>query len=190
MEVKGSFAVPRQIRIIENGKVEVKRSYEMKGITEEMLALHRDSPGDALQKYLAWHPDHIDRRYVEKRGRTIMLEKQKIGKRVYSMKASVPSSGGGSGGTMTWYYKIPLIPYQWQSQREFTPTGTTVHSTNIYGSDTPIVGWLWNLFLRKCVLPSFMTDFFKHQDEEAENTLKAVQEVWAERNNKEKQPSK
>ena len=93
MQVKGSFAVPRQVRIVENGKVEVKKTIEAKGITLEMLNLYNALP-NTLEKYRAWHPDHIDRKVVQRPGKhTYVLETQRIGKHVYHMRAFHLQSG-------------------------------------------------------------------------------------------------
>jgi len=80
---------------------------------------------------------------VQENGRTVILETQRVGTKVYKMKA-IP--GQSTGGTMAGTLKFPLFVDRWQSSREFTPRGTVTHVTTVYGSDTPIVGWLWNWY--------------------------------------------
>ena len=174
-----SETTERQIRVIKNGKLEVSRTYELRGVTPEMLSWYRLAR--TKEWYKMWHPDHIDYKLLYKPAEgsigAVYSETQKVGGRVYEMKKTILAQTDEISEIIL---KFPLFSIWGRLVCENTPTGTVRHSTQVYGSDNPVWGRAWNFVLRKFVLPRFLEDFSRHQDEEMVNTMDFLPKLYAE----------
>lgn len=174
---------PRKISTGKNGVVETKKTVTLKGVTPEMLDWFNKNLD--LDLYKKWHPDHIDRKKVERPGKSpIYLETQKIGNRVYRMKLikSEKLPDGSHASTL----RYPMFTFYNRSRTRATAEGVERSSEGWIGSSVPILGWAWNLYLRTFVLPGFMKLQFIHQDEESMNSMKILPGLYADYQKKQK----
>ena len=175
---------PREVKIGKNGVVETSKTVEMKGVTPEMLDWFNKNLD--LELYLKWHPDHIDRKKIERPGKSpIFLETQRVGNKVYKMR--LKRSERLPDGTHVSRLRYPLWVFHSESKTVPTPTGVIRYSKGWVGTDFPVVGRLWNWYLRLFVLPDFMKRQFQHQDEESVNTVNVLPRLYAEYMKKQRQ---
>lgn len=167
---------PRQIKIGKNGVVVITKTMQLNGVTPEMLKWFGQNLG--VENYLKWHPDHIARKKVEEPGKPpYYLETQRLGKKVYAMKL-VKSERFPDGSHAT-TLKFPLFTYYSRSIAKLAAAGVSQASESWIGSTMPVLGHLWNWYLRVFVLPDFLKILFIHQDEEGANTEKIVPGLYA-----------
>jgi hypothetical protein len=169
-----------EMKVIENGKLQIKKTTEIKGVTPQMVAWYaKDRNKDS---YKMWHPDHIDYKCIKNGPNgghvgSVYLETQKLGKHIYKMKKTIfEYSDTVSAITL----KFPLFTIRSRTISDQKPTITIRRTTQVIGTDMPVVGRLWNWYLRKLILPEFLRDHDKHAAEERENYTSMLPKLYNE----------
>lgn len=179
------------MKIIENGKLEEKKTAEIKGVTLEMMRwwiTHRTQ-----QNYRLWHPDHIDFivRHKPKTGYEgySYVATERFGKYRVSLESTILE---WTDNTTTVLHKVilhpcpfPLYNLRVRMVMKNTSEGIIMDSTHTIGSDLPVLGRFWNFITRNFIYTDKLrTAYARHVKEESENFPQFLSRLYAERTDK------